>query len=114
MNYTNLSRCSPERKGKDGRIRKGFIWKRISEKSLKLGILPAEPGGIGNKINKGRKEGSTEDVQVTVNFSDLLKHKVPVVKVKYSHDKLQSDRLKILAFQDNEVLPNLTDLLWNH
>ena len=65
-----------QNKGKNGRIRRGFIWKMISKISLegKVIISPTEVEVQETKLTKSGKRTILRDSQVTAEFFSFVEN----------------------------------------
>lgn len=65
-----------QNKGKNGRIRRGFIWRMISEISLegKVVISPTEVEVQETKLTKSGKRTILRDSQVTAEFFSFVEN----------------------------------------
>ena len=65
-----------QNKGKNGRIRRGFIWRMISEISLegKVIISPTEVEVQETKLTKSGKRTILRDSQVTAEFFSFVEN----------------------------------------
>ena len=65
-----------QNKGKNGRIRRSFIWRMISEISLegKVVILPTEVEVQETKLTKSGKRTILRDSQVTAEFFSFVEN----------------------------------------